>query len=481
MNCTRPLGGSLRSFANLIYTYLPELLWWLGGPAAWALQAYRLMLFVVLLLPGFLPHAFRYFFTSPHVWASSYGDSVRHRLDVYLPLGPNGEPLAAKEGAAVPIVVFVTGGAWIIGYRMWGFLLGFALQKHGVICICVDYRNFPQARIPQMIDDVSDALDWVYEHASSLGGSPDDISLVGQSAGAHLSAMVVLRLMRQRKDASSRPPLRRFVGISGPYDMPKIKPSLSKRGLHPGLIDALACGRLEEVSPSLLLPASATRRPTPSSIVGDVEHGEKAPTAVAFAPTAEAFATTAATDFAPTAATAFAPTAATASAPSAASADDVDGSRSRRRRASSDGASSPAGADGARPRHRRASSDASMALLRTLGAAADASSWKADWPPIVLLHGTADQTVPWEQSHDFAMRLRACGAYSVTERYYENKSHTDPIVEDPLCGGDVLLADLLDMVLGPADRTAELKVGLWPSMLPAPRWLFPLAKRINPF
>jgi prenylcysteine alpha-carboxyl methylesterase len=122
-----------------------------------------------------------------------------------------------------------------------------------------------------------------------------------------------------------------------------------------------------------------------------------------------------------------------------------------------------------------------MALLRTLGAAADASSWKADWPPIVLLHGTADQTVPWEQSHDFAMRLRACGAYSVTERYYENKSHTDPIVEDPLCGGDVLLADLLDMVLGPADRTAELKVGLWPSMLPAPRWLFPLAKRINPF
>ncbi|KOO36040.1 carboxyesterase-related protein [Chrysochromulina tobinii] len=279
------------------------------------------MLFVVLLLPGFLPHAFRYFFTSPHVWASSYGDSVRHRLDVYVPLGPNGEPLATKEGAAVPIVVFVTGGAWIIGYRMWGFLLGFALQKHGVICICVDYRNFPQARIPQMIDDVSDALDWVYEHASTLGGSPDDITLVGQSAGAHLSAMVLLRIMRQRKDATSRPPLRRFVGISGPYDMPKIKPSLSK----------------------------------------------------------------------------------------------------------------------------------------------------------------PDQTVPWEQSHDFAMRLRACGAYSVTERYYENKSHTDPIVEDPLCGGDVLLADLLDMVLGPADRTAELKAGLWPSMLPAPRWLFPLAKRINPF
>ena len=195
------------------------------------------------------------------------------------------------------------------------------------------------------------------------------------------------------------------------------------------------------------------------SIVGDVEHGEKAPTAVAFATTAATdFAPTAATDSAPTAATASAPAAATASAP--ASADDVDG---------------------ARPRHRRASSDASMALLRTLGAAADASSWKADWPPIVLLHGTADQTVPWEQSHDFAMRLRACGAYSVTERYYENKSHTDPIVEDPLCGGDVLLADLLDMVLGPADRTAELKAGLWPSMLPAPRWLFPLAKRINPF
>ena len=38
------------------------------------------------------------------------------------------------------------GGAWTIGYKAWGSLLGRRLSKHGVLCYCIDYRNFPQAR-----------------------------------------------------------------------------------------------------------------------------------------------------------------------------------------------------------------------------------------------------------------------------------------------------------------------------------------------
>ena len=46
---------------------------------------------------------------------------------------------------------------------------------------------------------------------------------------------------------------------------------------------------------------------------------------------------------------------------------------------------------------------------------------------------------------------RLAGAPSVTEEYYENKSHTDPIVEDPLLGeADPLLEAVVDLVLGGA-------------------------------
>ena len=40
------------------------------------------------------------------------------------------------------------GGAWTIGYKAWGSLLGRRLSKHGCLCYCVDYRNFPRHVIP---------------------------------------------------------------------------------------------------------------------------------------------------------------------------------------------------------------------------------------------------------------------------------------------------------------------------------------------
>ena len=36
------------------------------------------------------------------------------------------------------------GGAWTIGYKAWGSLLGRRLSKHGCLVCCLDYRNFPQ-------------------------------------------------------------------------------------------------------------------------------------------------------------------------------------------------------------------------------------------------------------------------------------------------------------------------------------------------
>jgi acetyl esterase/lipase len=65
-------------------------------------------------------------------------------------------PPAARP--LVPVVIFITGGAWSIGYKAWGALLGLGLSAHGVLVASADYRNFPQGDIESMLLDVQTAI-----------------------------------------------------------------------------------------------------------------------------------------------------------------------------------------------------------------------------------------------------------------------------------------------------------------------------------
>ena len=53
------------------------------------------------------------------------------------------------------MVVYVTGGAWLIGYKAWGALIGWRLSQRGALVLCLDYRNFPQGRALDMLEDVN--------------------------------------------------------------------------------------------------------------------------------------------------------------------------------------------------------------------------------------------------------------------------------------------------------------------------------------
>ena len=49
----------------------------------------------------------------------------------------------------------MTGGAWLIGYKAWGALIGRRLSQRGALVLCLDYRNFPQGRALDMLEDVN--------------------------------------------------------------------------------------------------------------------------------------------------------------------------------------------------------------------------------------------------------------------------------------------------------------------------------------
>lgn len=113
----------------------------------------------------------------------------RHYLDIYGSKTPS--PDQYKDTNKKPVVIFLTGGAWIIGYRMWGCLLGRALAPFGILVMVPDYRNFPRVNIEGMVQDVDRSIQWVFDHAEEYGGDKEKVVLVGQSAGAHIGGVVV--------------------------------------------------------------------------------------------------------------------------------------------------------------------------------------------------------------------------------------------------------------------------------------------------
>ena len=91
-----------------------------------------------------------------------------------------------------PVVVFLSGGAWIIGYKAWGCFMGMLLAQLGVIFVAPDYRNFPQGTITDMVTDATNAIQWTQDNIHKYGGDKDNIYIISQSAGAHIGALMML-------------------------------------------------------------------------------------------------------------------------------------------------------------------------------------------------------------------------------------------------------------------------------------------------
>ena len=141
-----------------------------------------------------------------------YGADPRQKLDVY-------QPLAGSRPAVPPIVVFFYGGSWSKGERADYRFVGEALASAGAIVVVPDYRLSPGVRYPEFVKDSAAAVKWAFDHAAELGGSADNVVVMGHSAGGYNAAMVALD--RRWLDGAGLAPQRKlagFIGLAGPYD-----------------------------------------------------------------------------------------------------------------------------------------------------------------------------------------------------------------------------------------------------------------------
>ena len=230
----------------------------------WLFKFAGLIGFAAVLSPAFFRVAWSYYTDARVTRDVRYGPNPRNRLDLFLPRGCAffGECVVDADGAAhranardarsPPVIVFVTGGMWIIGYKAWGALLAMTLMRRGFIVASLDYRNFPQGTVGDMAADVGAGIGWVRRRAASLGGDPRKVFVVGQSAGARLAAVALLRQTEwQRSEfpgygaasshfqntaagAWSPKHLAGFVGVSGVYspDDPSLVEHFDRKGLY---------------------------------------------------------------------------------------------------------------------------------------------------------------------------------------------------------------------------------------------------------
>eukprot|EP00586_Coscinodiscus_wailesii_P007626 CAMPEP_0172522920 /NCGR_PEP_ID=MMETSP1066-20121228/293384_1 /TAXON_ID=671091 /ORGANISM="Coscinodiscus wailesii, Strain CCMP2513" /LENGTH=232 /DNA_ID=CAMNT_0013305959 /DNA_START=539 /DNA_END=1240 /DNA_ORIENTATION=+ len=232
-----------------------------------------------------------------------------------------------------------------------------------------------------MISDVDLAIQWVMANCGDYGGDPNEVVLVGQSAGAHLGACALLRKinseLRENSSKSTNTSwkchdIKGFVPVSGPYNLVAMQDHFHRRGLDRNIVSAIFSNRIEDYSPTHMLHE----------------------------------------------------------------------------------------------------------LQKTFGRNAGKL-----FPPICVIHGDADKSVPHEGAIEFVSCLTDIGA-DTTMKLYKGWSHTDPILEAPMDGDQRLHIDIYNLVKlwtsGETTMPDFYSESVYCQRI-CPAFLIPLGRYCNPF
>ncbi len=167
-----------------------------------------------------------------------------------------------------PVAILIHGGGWGGGDRAVVYVPPtdpFTDAKF--TWFSIDYRLAPQHRWPACMDDVRTAIRWIKTHAGDYKGDPDNITLVGYSAGGHLAAFAAAT-----EDESTK--VQGLVLFAGPTDLlsdcerrGEVSPALQALLDHGPVIDREMRTKLHELSPLNYL----THRMPPTLLIHGTE------------------------------------------------------------------------------------------------------------------------------------------------------------------------------------------------------------------
>jgi arylformamidase len=155
---------------------------------------------------------------------------IAHRRNA--PYGPGPLQLfdlfpAKRPGS--PVVAFIHGGYWrALSKDHFGFIAE-PLVAAGAAVALMDYDLCPAVNLATVVEQVAASIEWLRREAPTINGDPDRFILAGNSAGAHLAAMM---LSRDWNDAPGGGFIKGAVLVTGIYDLTPVPRIQVREDVH---------------------------------------------------------------------------------------------------------------------------------------------------------------------------------------------------------------------------------------------------------
>lgn len=166
---------------------------------------------------------------------------------------------SARAGERVPVLVWIHGGAYIVGSASEPTYDGTRLAESGLVVVSVNYRvgfegfgHVPGRPDNRGLLDQAAALRWVRDNIAAFGGDPDNVTVAGESAGAGSAVGLLV-------SPAARGLFTRMIAHSLPADMlaQDTARQVSAR-IAEAAGAALEAGALAALPPGKLLEATET-------------------------------------------------------------------------------------------------------------------------------------------------------------------------------------------------------------------------------